>query len=178
MHIISEDMASVTLALFGFLPVNLAALCVVDRTLGTGCSGIDVLVPSLLMLCASLCAKYRLTQLEWEQLWSCDIEVGKQRWLRDVMKVPTIFADMCKMPSGKAFCFAQQCIRSANAVFAFSRGFSCQSVSSANTHTPFHLPRLLGKQHRHNRQDFPGLHATHCFALTNSCLVRRRQWAK
>ena len=49
------------------------------------------------------------------------------------MKVPTIFTDMCNMPSGKAFCFAQQRIRSVKAVLAFSCGFSCQSVSSANT---------------------------------------------
>ena len=118
-------MTSVLLALCGSLAVNVAVFFVVDLTLGTGCNGIDVLVPSLLMVCASLCAKYRLPQLEWDQLWSCDIEVRKQRWLRDVMKVPTIFTDMCKMPSGNAFCIAQQCIRSVNAVFALSCGFSC-----------------------------------------------------
>ena len=53
MHIISEDMASIPLALCGFLAVNIAALSVVDRTLGSGSSGIFVLVPSLLMLRAS-----------------------------------------------------------------------------------------------------------------------------
>ena len=64
MRIIGEHMASVPLAFCGFLAVNLASLSVVDLTLGTGCGGIDVLVPSLLMLCASLCAKYGLPQLE------------------------------------------------------------------------------------------------------------------
>jgi site-specific DNA-cytosine methylase len=134
MHTISEHMASVPLELCGFLAVNLASLSVLHLSLGTGCSGIDVLVPSLLMLCASLCTKYRLPQLEWDQLWCCDIETGKRRWLRDVMQVPTIFTDMCEMPSGKAFCFAHQCMQTVNSVFAFSCGFSCQSVSSANTH--------------------------------------------
>ena len=138
MHTISEHMAFVPLALCGFLAVNLASLSVVDLSLGTGCSGIDVLVPSLLMLCASLCTKYRLPQLEWNHLWSCDIELNKRRWLRDVMNVPTIFTDMCQMPSGTAFCFVQQRIQTVKSVFAFSCGFSCQSVSSAHTHT--HTP--------------------------------------
>ena len=134
MHNISEHMASVPLALCGFLAVNLASLSVVDLSLGTGCSGIDVLVPSLLMLCASLCTKYRLPQLKWNHLWSCDIELDKRRWLQYVMRVPTIFTDMCQMPSGTSFCFVQQRMQPVTIVFAFSCGFSCQSVSSANTH--------------------------------------------
>ena len=108
MHTISEHMASVPLALCGFLAVNLASLSVVDLSLGTGCSGIDVLVPSLLMLCASLCTKYRIPQLKWNHLWSCELELRKQQWLRDVMNVRTIFTDMCQMPSGAGFCFVQQ----------------------------------------------------------------------
>ena len=57
MHAVSQHMASVSVALCGLLAVNLASLSMVDLSLGTGCSGIDVLVPSLLMLCASLCTK-------------------------------------------------------------------------------------------------------------------------
>ena len=85
MHTISAHMATLDPLLCGFLAANLACLSRIDLSLGTGCSGIDVLVPSLLMLCASLCTKYALPQLEWNQLWSCDIELNKRRWLRDVM---------------------------------------------------------------------------------------------
>ena len=133
MHTISAHMATLDPLLCGFLVANLACLSRIDLSLGTGCSGIDVLVPSLLMLCASLCTKYALPHLEWNQLWSCDIELSKRRCLRDVMNVPTIFTDMCHMPSGAAFCFVQQCIQTVKPVFAFSCGFSCKSVSSANT---------------------------------------------
>ena len=102
-------------------------------SIGTGCSGIDVIMPAIAILLQELCHHFALPGVCWSQAFACECVVSKQRWLRDVMQATTVFTDLLHLArDAKGFDFVEQRVRRLQKVFTFTCGFSCKSVSRAN----------------------------------------------
>jgi site-specific DNA-cytosine methylase len=122
----------------GFLKRSLAVLITLGLVMGngidfgSGCSGIDIFFPAINMLWEVLSMTFGMEQVRLNHLWSCDILASRQRWLRDVMAVGTVFTDLMALPTGRAFDCVSGRLRKVRKIFLFACGFSCKSVSKAN----------------------------------------------
>ena len=134
-HIVTRDLADAAAAAMpcGLLISSLRKLAAMGNiAFGSGCSGIDIFLPAVCLLCSMLCDIFSIPKLTFKHVFSCDNDESRQRWLRDVMGVTCVFTDLLSLPSGSAFDFVQQRMRSVKDIFVWTCGFSCKSVSRSN----------------------------------------------
>lgn len=133
-HTLTKDLANAAAAMpNGLLMRSLLALAAMGSiAFGSGCSGIDVFLPAVRLLCASLCDVLNISKPVFEHVWSCDNDVSRQRWLKDVMGFTCVFTDLLDLPNGRGLDYVQQRVRRVKDIFLFTCGFSCKSVSRSN----------------------------------------------
>ena len=105
--------------------------------LGSACSGTDLVVPGNNLLFACLADALRFDSdhdmVVMDSKWSCESDPMKQQWLLLCMNSPKVFSDICRLHERCCLDMRSQTEQSVDPIFEEWIGFSCKSVSFANT---------------------------------------------
>lgn len=102
-----------------------------ELTVGTICSGSDVVVYVLEVLCRAVEDACGVT-FRWRHAWSCESVGWKRQWALQHFSPGAMFADANDLLQSTARCEIQNDIVSIEPVFAVIAGFECDSVSALN----------------------------------------------
>ena len=69
-------------------------------TAGSACSGTDLFFPALVMFTHIACGFFGIANVEWSNTWACELEPMKQTWLKTVMQVEHVVADIHDLATG------------------------------------------------------------------------------